>query len=54
MKNENGATVIFAFAQQAPKLLRGTKSGQRFHLNIKNKYLNSLIFQSSLLGEEMI
>lgn len=23
--NENGATVIFAFSQQAPKLLRGTK-----------------------------
>ena len=35
--NENGATVIFAFSQQAPKLLtRGTKkSGQRFHLNTK-------------------
>lgn len=36
--NENGATVIFAFSQQAPKLLtRGTKkSGQKiFHLNTK-------------------
>lgn len=36
--NENGATVIFAFSQQAPKLLTRTKkeeSGQRFHLNTK-------------------
>lgn len=43
--NENGATVIFAFSQQAPKLLTRTKKKRRVvkdSIWILNKYLNSL------------
>lgn len=42
--NENGATVIFAFSQQAPKLLTRTKKKRvvKDSIWILNKYLNSL------------
>lgn len=44
--NENGATVIFAFSQQAPKLLTRTKKEKKRVVKdsiwILNKYLNSL------------
>lgn len=44
--NENGATVIFAFSQQAPKLLTRTKKEKKRVVKVSiwilNKYLNSL------------